>query len=180
MTIKAAALVAASLTAACAQARDGDQPIAPPEAKAPAAPAPAPSAGTPPPAPAATVTPAPTPTAAQRAEALAFTDHPFVLGSWKIPEANRPLMRCVQIMSGTRTDVATGEVERISKIGNRCSFPVRFIGEVGKSDAARTVCIAELRVKTLMLPEGDYDLPDMQGGNCFGDVELVAAETGEN
>jgi hypothetical protein len=85
-------------------------------------------------------------------------------------------MRCVQILSGTRTEVETGEVQQISKIANRCSFPVRFVGEVGKSDSSWKVCVAELRVKTLMLPEGEYDLPDMAGGNCFGDVELLAAE----
>jgi hypothetical protein len=176
MIIKSAALTAALLTAACAEARDG-QPLAEPrDAQAAAQPAPAA-------APTMTATPAtiaPLPSAAQRDEALAFTDHPFVLGTWKIAEANRPLMRCVQILSVTRTHQATGEVEQLSKIGNRCSFPVRFIGEVGKSDESRTVCVAELRVKTLMLPNEDYDLPDVKGGNCFRDVELVAAETGEN
>ncbi len=162
MIVKAAMLTAALLGAAGTGAA-GAEPAAGQQETAPAAQ----------PAPAAAIPPTP----AQRAEALAFTNHPFVLGEWKVAEAQRPLMRCVQISSGTRTDVATGAVEQISKISNRCSFPVRFVGEVGKGNEAMTVCAAELRVKTVMLPEQEFDLPGVTGGNCFRDVETLAAET---
>jgi hypothetical protein len=111
------------------------------------------------------------PTAAQLQEARAFPDHPFVLGLWKVPEAHRPLMRCVQIGTVTRTDVATGESTKATKLSNRCGFPIRFTGTVGKKDSSGTICVAELRPTGLLPPDDGFDLPGVDGGNCFDDIE---------
>lgn len=132
------------------------------------------------PAPGASELPASagTPSAAQLDEALAFADHPFVLGRWMVPEAHRPLMRCVQIGSGTRTNLETGEVTRATKVWNRCSFPIRFTGTVGKKDESGTICVPELRPTGVLLPDDGFDLPQVMGGNCFDDVEELAVDTG--
>ncbi len=107
----------------------------------------------------------------QRKEALDFQDHPFVLGTWKILEAHRPLMRCLQLASGTRTEADTGKVTPFARLSNRCSFPLRFIGEVGKKDAAGNVCLAELHVKSTMPAFQEFDLPDfVTSANCFRDI----------
>ena len=120
------------------------------------------------------------PNSAQLDEARAFKDHPFVLGQWKVLDANRPLMRCVQISSGSVTDLETGEVTRLSRISNRCSFPIRFIGEVGKVDGSGTVCVPELRAIATLPPHQALDIPQIEVGNCFRDIEDLSVASGTN
>jgi hypothetical protein len=148
----------ALLVAACGEARRGEQP---------------PSEQSRPVATSSEVSPAvgDAPTAAQLEEARAFPDHPFVLGLWKVPSSHRPLMRCVQIGTVTRTDVATGEVTKATKLSNRCGFSIRFTGTVGKKDSSGTICVAELRPTGLLPPDDGFDLPGVDGGNCFDDIE---------
>jgi hypothetical protein len=162
---RTAILTLALLSAACAEARQNGQATQNQDVAAAAQPAPDAGAS------------AGAPSPRQRDEALAFTNHPFVLGIWKVPEAHRPMMRCVQISSGTSTDLQTGEVEHVSRLSNRCTYPIRFTGEVGKSDASGTVCVPGLRAKTVLIPGGDFDLP-VRDGNCFRDIEELAVEPG--
>jgi hypothetical protein len=158
------------LTAACGEARKGEQP--PSEQSKPAVTS----------SSQVSAAVGGSPTAAQLEEARAFPNHPYVLGLWKIPEAQRPLMRCVQIGTVTRTAVATGESTKATKLSNRCGFPIRFTGTVGKKDVSGTICVAELRPTGLLPPGDGFDLPGVDGGNCFDDIEelVVVDDEGQS